>query len=103
MHSIARNAMTLMSSRILVLPSLQELKEFLRTSLLKKSHERALDCLHFCTGYFRDLAIAIDEATSDLLEFEVSSNVGMNKNSGEFTRSNNEFGNKIDCIVSVAT
>jgi len=67
--------MTLMSSRILVLPSLQELEELLCTSFLKKTHQRTPDRLQFSTRDLRNPAISVDETTSDLLEFQVTSDI----------------------------
>ena len=74
-----------MSSRVLVLPALQELEELLRPPLLEETHERALDGLHFRARHLGDLAIAVHETTSDLLELQVASDVGVDENTGQFS------------------
>lgn len=74
-----------MSSRILILPALQELEEFLGPPFLKEPHERTPHCLHLGTGNLRNLTIAVDETASDLLEFEIASDVGVDEDASEFT------------------
>ena len=91
-----------MSGRILILPVLKELEELLGSSFLEKTHERALHSLHLSARHLGDLAVTINEATSDLLKLEVSGDFGVNKNLRQFTRSNDEFGNEVDGIVPVA-
>jgi hypothetical protein len=90
-----------MGSRVLVLPSLQELEELLGTPLLEEAHERALDGLHLGAGDLGDPAIAINEATGDLLEFEISGNVRVHEDLGELARGNDELGDEIDGVVTV--
>jgi hypothetical protein len=41
-----------MSSRVVILPVLQELEEFLGPPLLEKAHQRGLDGFHFGGGDF---------------------------------------------------
>jgi hypothetical protein len=89
-------------SRIVVLPPLQKLEEFLGAPLLEKAHERALDGFHLRAGDLGDPAIAINEGTGDLLEFEVSGDVGVDEDLGELARSNDELGDEIDGVVAVA-
>ena len=91
-----------MSSRILILPVLQELEELLRPPLLKKTHKWALDRLHFRAGHLGDLTIAVDKAAGDLLELEVAGDIGVNENARKFSRGNDELGNEIDGIVAIA-
>ena len=74
-----------MSSRVLVLPALQELEELLRPPLLEETHERALDSLHLRARHLGDLAIAVHETTGDLLELQVASDVGVDENTGQFS------------------
>lgn len=93
---------TLVSSRVIVLPVLQELKELLSATLLKESHEGALDGLHLRARHFGDPAITVDEATSDLLKFQVTSDFGVDQNLREFTRGDDELGYEVDGIVPVA-
>lgn len=75
-----------MSGGIIILPSLKEFKEFLCPSLLKETHERTSDSFHFSTGNFGYLSVTVDKAASDLLEFHVSSNIGVDKDLREFSR-----------------
>ena len=91
-----------MGSWIIILPTLQELEEFLCPPLLKESHERALHCLHFCAGHLGDLTIAVDKAAGDLLELEVAGDIGVNENARKFSRGNDELGNEIDGVVAIA-
>lgn len=91
-----------MRSGIFILPALQKLKELLRPALLKQSHQRALHGLHLGTRDLRDLAIAIHEATGDLLELEVASNIGVDEDLGKFSGRDDELGDKIDGVVPVA-
>ena len=93
---------TLMCSWVLILPVLQELEELLRSPLLEETHEWATDGLHFGTGNLGDLAVAEDEGASDLLELEVARDIGVDEDLGELARCNDELGNEINCIVSVA-
>ena len=58
-----------MGSWIVVFPVLQELEELLCAPFFKQAHELAPDCLHLSTGDLLDLAIAVDKASCDLLEF----------------------------------
>ena len=92
-----------MSRRIVVLPALQELKELLCATLLKETHQRALDRLHLRARHLRDLALAVDEAARDLLELEVASDIGVDEDASELARSDDEFGDEIDSVVAVAT
>ena len=92
---------TLVGSGVLVLPVLEELKELLRPPLLKQAHERALESLHLIAGDLGDLAIAVDEAARDLLELEIASDVGVNEDLGQLSSGDDEFGNEVDCVVSV--
>ena len=91
-----------MSSRVFVLPALQELKKLLCPPLLKETHKWTLHGLHLRTGDLADLAIAIDEATCDLLELEVTRHIGMDEDASELARSDDEFGYEIDSVVAVA-
>lgn len=92
-----------MSSWVVIFPSLQKLKEFLRPSLFEESHQRAFDGLHFGTGNFGYLPIAVDEAAGDLLKLQIAGNIRMNKNFSELSRGDDEFWDEIDGIITVAT
>ena len=92
-----------MSSRIIVPPILQELEEFLRTALFKDTHQWAFDCLHLGAGNLRDLAVTVNEAARDLLEFEITSDISMHENLREFSGCYDELWDEIDGIISVTT
>ena len=92
-----------MSRRVVILPGLEELEELLCPPLLKETHKWTLHGLHLRTGDLADLAIAVDEATCDLLELEVTRHIGMDEDASELARSDDEFGNEIDSVVAVAT
>ena len=91
-----------MSSRVLVLPALQELEELLCSPLLEETHERTLDRLHLRGRHLGDLAITIDEAACDLLELEVAGDVGVDENLGQLSRRDDELGDEVDGVVTVA-
>jgi hypothetical protein len=93
---------TLVGRWVLVLPVLQELKEFLRATLLKEAHEWALDSLHLRTRNLGDLAVTVDEASSDLLELQIASDFSVDEDFRQFSRGDDELGNEVDGIVSVA-
>ena len=92
-----------MSRRIVVLPALQELKELLCATLLKETHQRALDCLHLRARHLRDLALAVDEAARDLLELEVAGDIGVDEDASELSGSDDELGDEVDVVVAVAS
>ncbi len=91
-----------MSGRVLVLPVLQELEELLRAPFLEEALERALHGLHLVARHLRDLAIAVDEAASDLLEFEVARHVRVHEDLRELAGCDDELGDQIDRLVAVA-
>ena len=92
-----------MGSRVVVLPSLKELEELLGSPLLKQPHQRTPDSLHLSARDLGDLAIAVDEAASDLLELEVASDIGVDEDLGELARGDDELGDEIDGVISVAS
>ena len=87
---------------VAVLPVLEELEEFLCPPLLKETHEGALDGLHLRAGDLGDLAITVDVTAGDLLELEVARHIGVDKDAGELARRDDELGNEIDSVVTVA-
>lgn len=91
-----------MRSRIFVFPALQESEEVLCPTFLKETHERALDGLHLSAGHFGDLAVAIDVRACDLLELEITCNIRVHKDLGEFPGCHDELGNEVDGIVAVS-
>ena len=74
-----------MGGGIVVFPALQELEELLSAAFLKETHQRAPDSLHLRAGDLGDASIAIDEAASDLLEFEISSDIGVHEDLGQLS------------------
>lgn len=92
-----------MSSRVFVLPALKELEELLRPPLLKEAHERALKCLYLVTGDLRDLAVTVDEATSDLLELKVTRDISVDEDLSELSGSDDKLGNEVNGVVSVTS
>lgn len=94
---------SLMCGGILVLPVLKKFEKLLGSPFLKQAHKRALDCLHLRTGYFGNLSIAVDETTSNLFEFKITSDIRMDEDLGQFTRRDDELGYKVDGIISFAT
>ena len=102
-HGILVQVDSLMCGGILVLPVLEKFEKLLGSPFLKQAHKRALDCLHLGTGYFGNPSIAVDETTSNLFEFKITSDIRMDKDLGKFTRRDDEFGHKVDGIIFVAT
>ncbi len=74
-----------MSSRIVLPPILQEREEVFGPSLLEKTHQTTPHSLHLGSRDFGYFAITINETSSDDFEFHVSSHIGVNENTGEFT------------------
>lgn len=73
---------TLVGRGIIILPALKELEELLGATFLKQAHERTCHGLHLCAGNLRDLAITVHVGTRDLLELEVTSDIGVDQNVG---------------------
>jgi hypothetical protein len=92
-----------MGGGILIPPVLQELKELFGTTLLKQSHQRTPHSFHLSAGHFRYLTITVYEATCDLLELKIPCYVRVHEDLGQFTRSNDELRDEIDCVISVTT
>jgi hypothetical protein len=93
---------TLVSGRVIILPALEELEELLCTSLLEEAHERTLDGLHLSTGNLWDLAVTVDEAARNLLEFEVAGDLSVDEDLCELSRGDDELGDEINGIVTVS-
>jgi hypothetical protein len=92
-----------MSCWILVLPILQEFEEFLGSPLLKETHQWTPHRFHLSAWDLRDGSISKHVATGDLFELEIASHVGVYENLSEFTGGDDELGNKIDGIVTIAS
>lgn len=88
---------------IIVPPSLQELEELLRATLLKEAHQRTLNRLHLRTRDLGNPAITIDEAAGNLLELEVACNFGVHQDLGHLARRDDELWDKINGIVAITT
>lgn len=91
-----------MRGRILVLPVLEKFKELLGSPFLEQAHERTLKSFHFRAGYFGNPSIAVDETTSNLFEFKITGDIRVDEDPGQFTGRDDEFGYKVNSIVSVA-
>lgn len=91
-----------MGSWIFILPPLQEFEELLRASLFKKTHERALHSLHLSTRDLGDPSITIHITSRNLFELQIASDVSVDEDFGEFTGRDDEFGNQIHSVVTVA-
>jgi hypothetical protein len=90
-----------MCSRVIVLPVLQELEELLGSPLLEKTHQGRLDCFHFSGGDLWDPPISVDKTPRDLLELEVSGDLRVDQDLGEFARSEDELWYQINVVVPV--
>lgn len=86
---------------VVFFPSLQEYEELLGSIFLKQPHQGATDSLPFSARDFTDLIIRVHERTRDLLELEVSQDIGVNQDFDEFTRGNDKLRDKINSIVAV--
>ncbi len=94
---------TLVCSRVIILPILKELEELLGSPLLEQTHEGTPDCFHLGTRDLGDPTITIDETSSNLLEFEVSGDISVDEDPRELSRCDDELGDEIDSIITVAT
>lgn len=88
---------------VVIFPALDKFKELFRATFLKEAHERGLDGLHLGARDLGDLAVAVHERTSDLLELEVASDIGVNQYLGELAGRDDELGDKVDRVVAVAS
>jgi hypothetical protein len=94
---------TIVCLRVGLIKASYPLQEVLRTSLLKEAHERALQGLgcirgHLCDRGFRSVAL-LDIAACDLLELEVSCDVGGDEDIGELAVAHQELGDEVDVPV----
>lgn len=92
-----------MSGRVLLLVCANELQELLCSSLLEKTHQGTAKSLCGIRGDLCDVGLvssaSLDVTASDLLKFEVSGDIGRDKNVGEFSVGHEELGNKVDVPV----
>ena len=99
----ARPALTLMGGRIIVFPVGNKHHELPQPVLLKKPHQAAGDSLVLRCGHLGDPVAPEHVASSDLLEFEVAGNVGVNEHLGQLAIGHHELGNQVDCIVAITS
>jgi hypothetical protein len=92
-----------MSRGILVLPILQEHEKVPRSTLLEQSHQAGTQGFALVRGDLVDLAITVDERPGDLLEFEVTDDIGVDQHSGKRAAGQNELGDEVDGIVAITT
>lgn len=76
---------TLVGSGIIVFPALQELEELLSAALFEEAHQGAPDSLHLRARNLGDASIAIDKAACDLLELEITGDVGVDEDLGQLS------------------
>jgi len=103
LHRVLIEVDPLMGCRVVIFPILEEGKEVPRPPLFKEAHQGRLQRLRFIRRYLGDFAIPIDERASDLLEIEVTGDVGVDEDLGEFTGGDDELGDQVNCVVAVAT
>lgn len=94
---------TLVSRGVLVLPVLQKHEKVSRPTLLEQAHQAAPQRLALVGRDLVDLAITVDVGSSDLLEFEVSNDVGVDEHSGKVSAGQDELGNEVDGVVSITS
>ena len=87
---------------VFVPPSLQELEELLRAAFLEETHQRALKGFYLRARDLGYPAVTIYEASRDLLELEIASDIGVHEDLRKFSRGDDELRHKIDSVVSVA-
>lgn len=85
-----------MRNRIIVPPVLQKLKELLGPPLLEQPHQAASHGLHLGRGHLGDAPVPVDEGSCDLLELEVSEDVGVDEDLCELSRCEDELGDEVD-------
>jgi hypothetical protein len=80
-----------------------ELQELLCSSLLKQTHQGRAESLRGIRGDLCDVGLVtgagLDVTASNLLEFEVSGDIGRDEDVGEFSVGHEEFGDEIDVPV----
>ena len=96
-------APTLVSGRILVLPTLQKHEKVPRSTLFEQAHQAAPQRLALVGRDLVDLAITVDVGPGDLLEFEVSNDVGVDEHSGKVAACQDELGDEVDGVVSITS
>ena len=92
-----------MSGWIIIPPVLNEFKELLCPPLFEQSHQLTPDGFHLRSWDFGNSSISVDVACSQLLEFEISSDVGMDQHLCELAIGHEEFRDQVYGIVSIST
>jgi len=92
---------------VLGVESANPLNEGLHASLLEDTHEGRSQSLGGIRGHLGDGSLVggtlLDVAASDLLELEISCDIGRDENVGQLARGHEELGNEIDVPVVEAT
>jgi hypothetical protein len=91
------------SGRVILLVCANEFQELLCSSLFEQTHQGTAESLRGIRGDLCDVGLVsgagLDVTASNLLEFEVSGDIGRDENVGEFSVGHEEFGNKVDVPV----
>lgn len=92
---------------VLGVESANPLNEGLHASLLEDTHEGRSQSLGGIRGHLGDGCLVggtlLDVAASDLLELEISCDIGRDENVGQFAGGHEELGDKVDVPVVEAT
>lgn len=97
------NPLTLVCGWVILVECSDKLQEVPGTSLLKQPHQRTAESLtsigwNLCDGSFGTTAL-LHITACNLLELEVSGNIGGDEDVGEFSIGHEKFGDKIDVPV----
>lgn len=92
-----------MSGRVLGVKCSNPFDEGLHAALLKEAHEGRLEGLAGIRRNLGDSGLGggalLDKASSDLLELEVTGDVGRDKNVGQLARGHEQLGDQVDVPV----
>lgn len=98
-----RRQRTFVSGRVLEVECADPFDERLHASLLKDAHERRLESFTCIRGDLGNSSLVasslLDVTSSNLLELEVSGNIGGNEDVGQLARRHEELGDKINIPV----
>lgn len=92
-----------MSEWVLLFVILDEFKEGLGASFLKKSHERGRKGLHFSGGHFGYFSVFKNIRGRNLQEIQVARNVGVCQNTDELACRHHKLGHQINIVITLAT
>lgn len=95
--------LTLVGGGVLLLVGTNPLEEATRTPLLEETHQRRAQSLASVRGDLGNGGLGalalLDEAASNLLELEVSGNIGRDEDVGELAVRHEQLGHKVDVPV----